>query len=161
MSSDKLVATKEQYPYIEAFVDSVHNILRTMGYLEVEYVNSWKFSSAMLHDRFGAVMQVDSGYIGVLMSKESATLVVASFMGRDLDSMSEAEVSGGIVELLNMIAGSAKTRLAETEFAYQLFMPVACDMEKLLGFADSEHSIILQFELDGHHLMLNVALGKK
>lgn len=150
----------KQYPFIDEFIVSVHEIMHTMGYLESHYIKSYQYNETILSGTSGAFMKLDNGYIAILMPSQLSSLIIGSFMGIAQDTLSNSDIDGGVCEILNMVAGSGKTRLAESDYTYTLSMPKPCDHEKLLKLA-SPDSIIIEFELEESKLLLNINLPSK
>jgi chemotaxis protein CheX len=64
-----------------------------------------------------------NGIIFVSISESHMRLLCSYMIGVELDKVEDGDVEDGLCELVNIIAGSAKIRLSDTEFFFNLSMP--------------------------------------
>lgn len=111
----------------EAFVDALRETLATMAMLELEVDAVSPASDSAIQADVAATIGLSGAGRGMLLVTVSAALaprIAASMLGMEPDEISAEESSDTIAELANMIAGGAKRAFANSEYAFNLSLPV-------------------------------------
>ena len=117
-------------PVVAAFIESASEAIGKMAMftLEVEAIDAVEapLGSFELVAAMSLSQQADR-LVVMGLERQLAQYLVAGMIGVDPDEANEF-LEDGIGELLNVIAGSAKTRLKDTESSFELTLPkVAVD----------------------------------
>ncbi len=141
----------ERHPYVDAFVDSAGDALRTMAALEVHcrtvcLAGPGRPAAAELYAEMAVRVGSRPGYLGLAMGRDLALRVIAGILGRQPAELTTEEGQGGVEEILNVIAGNAKARLVDTPFHFELQAP------RLAPFDAARHArsqaVVVVFELE-------------
>lgn len=102
-----------------------------------------------------------SGAIVVSFVKETACKVVGNMLGTTYTEIND-EVKDGIQEIVNLIAGQAKTMLADTEYHFQISIPT-CIIGKnhQVNHKKGVPCIMATFELEGTPFTVEVSIAPK
>ena len=140
-------------PCREAFTASTRELLATMAQLDAECVKVCRFRNAGVSREVAARMEVQGATRGTVVAATDMKLagrIVGRMTGKTDSELTPAEIAGGFKEILNIIAGSAKSRLAGQPGHFELTCPEPWDgdgaaVEKRTG-ADLTAVV---FEVDG------------
>ena len=120
------ISGEAEMTFLGALVESTVETLRTMAMLEASCVRQCREPECGLGWDVGARMALTSGgagCIGVATGMECARKIVGRIVGQEAAEVDDDEASAGLAEVLNMIAGNAKTRLAGTPQHFELSLP--------------------------------------
>lgn len=113
-------------PLLDALIESTMETLMTMAMLATSCVRRCRESECGLGWDAGASMRLagaKTGCIGVAAGMDCARMIVGRIVGQDIEEVSDADARNGLAEVLNMIAGNAKARLAGTPHHFELTIP--------------------------------------
>lgn len=122
--------------YVEAFVASTREVLQTMALLDAVCSRTCPPAECGGPYGMGAAMTLSgkaTGLIVVGTGRELAGRIVAAMMGRARETLEDEQLTGGILEITNMIAGGAKSRLAGTSYHFELSTPQPCALQDFLA----------------------------
>ncbi len=116
---------------IQDFIDSTSEVLSTMAAIDVEPKGYREVRSDTNNAGTTVCMDI-TGVIGfsggrqgsilVTLSEQIAMSAVGGMLGTALEEM-DADVTDGVGELVNMIAGGAKTKIQQKGFDFELSIP--------------------------------------
>ena len=100
-----------------------------------------------------------SGSIIVSFVKQTACKVVGNMLGTTYTELND-EVKDGIQEIVNLIAGQAKTLLADTEYHFQVSIPTCIiGANHQVNHKKGVPCIVAEFELDGDPFTVEVSIA--
>ncbi len=112
-------------PILQAFVDAAVETLRTMAMLELEpgeVTSAAAFDDTLDYTTTMGLCGENEGLLVLSLESDLARKIVASMLGED-ESEIDGDLLDGVGELANMIAGSAKTVLGQTDYHFDLSIP--------------------------------------
>jgi len=118
----------EDNPITKAFIDAALEVLRTMAMLELKVETIEEPGNENLFLEYAAVVdltcEVGAGSLVVTLSDDLSKNVVASMLGLVTSELEgDADLCDGVGELINMIAGNAKTSLSQTPYRFDFSLP--------------------------------------
>ncbi|NOZ83232.1 MAG: chemotaxis protein CheX [Epsilonproteobacteria bacterium] len=101
------------------------------------------------------------GSIIISFPKKLADNVVSKFLGiENVESINEDDIRDGVGEILNMIAGKAKTLLASTEYYFKLSIPtVIIGQNYEISHSKDTPCMVVIFEATNLQFVLQVSLA--
>lgn len=153
----------DDFPYLDAFVNSVRDVLHTMAFMDAEYVGVRDARECVAPDNVEAAMPVSGqtvGIIAVTAEKNLAARVVSRIVGKNPEDLEKSDVDDGIAEVTNMIAGAAKARLAGTPYHFALSSPLPRRVRDLRLQSNPDMTApALVFDVDGQRLAVIASLS--
>ena len=118
----------EDNPITKAFVEAALEVLSTMAMLELKVETIDEPGNEELFLEYAAVVdltgEVGSGSLVVTLGDALLKNVVASMLGLEISELDgDNDIFDGVGELINMIAGNAKTSLATTQHHFEFSLP--------------------------------------
>ncbi len=120
----------------KAAKDSIFEVMETMFYLPVEFVQESILGESGLYEKMpGMACQLEftgdfSGYLTLFIPKDLLIDMTKSFMGESQKNPEKDVVLGTLTETLNMICGNALSRV-DSKNPFQLDLPEVIDESKL------------------------------
>ena len=102
-----------------------------------------------------------SGSIIVSFTEKAACKLTSNMLGETFDEINE-DVIDSVQEIVNLIAGQAKTMLAETEYKFKISIPT-CVIGKnhQVNHKKGAPCVVAEFELDGLPFTVQVSISPK
>ena len=118
----------EDNPITKAFVEAALEVLSTMAMLELKVETIEEPGNEDLFLEYAAVVdltgEVGSGSLVVTLRDALSKNVVASMLGLEVSELDgDDDLFDGVGELINMIAGNAKTSLSQTPYHFSFSLP--------------------------------------
>lgn len=117
---------------INPFITSMVNVFNTMVQLEIKRTSlSIKKNDKMFGDITAIIGLAGSGSGSVMISfpMELARIIVAKMLGCESSSLSKLDVKDGIGEIVNMVAGAAKSSFGDTKYKFNISLPMVVEGE--------------------------------
>ena len=109
-------ASKVDVKYINPFLDSVDQVFKTMLDIEVQRnaikLETRETAGSPADDQITSLVQISGradGFVALCFPAETAFDLAGRFLGSEANELNE-EVADAISELVNMVAGSAKSK---------------------------------------------------
>jgi CheY-specific phosphatase CheX len=93
-----------------------------------------------------------TGYVGVVTSRAAATAITGALLGTDAEDL-EAQVRDAIGEVVNMLAGGLRTRLAKPGNAWAVTIPMVATGDSLTIAPPRESGQVVQRYRFGSHVL--------
>ena len=122
----------EKAPYMEAFVASACDVIKTMAMKDAVCGNICMLPKEGISCEIGAIIELSGsnrGATGLAMGRDLAREIVAGITGKPDKELTLAEIRNDVLELINMTAGGAKSRLSGTPWHFTLSIPRDCSGE--------------------------------
>jgi len=151
-----------QADILNIFIDSVIKTLSTMCNVvprrnSLELKNSAKNSRGDISGIIGVVGEL-SGIIAITLPEKLALSLVSSMIGEEIDSLNST-IEDAIGEIINIIAGNAKSNLKAKEFDLYMSLPsVIVGENHSVTSPAAIPSFIIGFETDTFPFWLEVCL---
>lgn len=109
----------------ELFSNALCTALSTMTGFEVVKKDPLEDNQPFVQSIAGAMMLVGKKNMFLMIStdQKTAETLIAYMTGLDFSELHQSDLQDGITELANMVAGSAKKELVDTEYEYNLTVP--------------------------------------
>jgi chemotaxis protein CheX len=102
-----------------------------------------------------------SGSIIVSFGKGAACKLVGNMLGTSYEEIND-DVKDGIQEIVNLVAGQAKTMLADTEYHFQVSIPTCViGANHQVNHKKGIPCVVAEFELDGDPFTVEVSISPK
>ncbi len=166
MGVDGATAERLKKEYLKPFVAGVTTTLSMMAGLEptikeISIVTSDTFSgdvSAVM----GVTGKAGEGFVGISFFTPLASVVVSKVLGMEDIELEPSDINDGVGELINMIAGSAKSSLLGTEYEFQIALPsVITGSGHEVGYPKNAECWRADFEVEGGAFYLHVAYAPR
>jgi len=96
----------------------------------------------------GLSNEITTGTAVVAFPQNLAEKIISSMSGFEVEELSKFDINDGITEFLNMICGNAKSLLANTEFAFNLSVPIIFTSKKfMIGYHHNTMVFNIRFTL--------------
>ena len=121
--SELPVEIAREFPFLPAFISSVDDVIRANTAQDIVFQRAVKNEAAPLLGDVLALMTFGGavrGHIALGSKREQAAGLLAAFLGIRPEEVSVARMCDGVVELLSMVAGNAKARLAGTPWHFEV-----------------------------------------
>lgn len=150
---------------INPFVTSLVNVFSTMVQIEIERKSlSIKNNDIVFGDISALIGLAGSGSGTVIVSfpKIFADKIVSSMLGCEPQTLEKDDIRDGIGEIVNMVAGSAKSNFSDTKYKFNISLPTV--VEGKPGETEIVHKkgvpcIVVGFETqEGEKFVLEVSL---
>lgn len=100
-----------------------------------------------------------NGSIIVSFQKPTACKVIGNMLGTEFTDIND-EVKDGIQEIVNLVAGQAKTMLADTEYHFNISIPTCIiGSNHQVNHKKGVPCIVAEFELDGDPFTVEVSIA--
>jgi len=131
----------------ELLTATVDSVLETMFFSFTDGPAEPEIGSEVLESRL-AFQGCPSGTFGVCLSKSSARLLAAGFLGEDEETLTDSQTGQMVCELANMLCGSLLSKLQSDE-SFDLASPVlvSCENEVISGPA-ANYAARQSFEIE-------------
>lgn len=150
---------KNGKPWLEAFIDSTAEVMHTMAMIEVSCSTS--ATSPVKKPSVGAMMELNGdnrGFLALQIDETTAKDIIGIMMAKTPDELDAEAMQGGVGEIVNMIGGSAKARLGDSEFAFELTVPIPCKEQAFKKLDETEMPVNLNFQAEEFSFCLKVSL---
>lgn len=149
---------------INPFISATNTALEMMAMIKPERKKVYLKTNNVLVGDISGVMGLSgevSGSIIVSFTKPSACLIVGNMLGATYDEIND-DVKDGIQEIVNLIAGQAKTMLKDTDFHFQVSIPT-CIIGKghQVNHKKGVPCVVAEFEVEGNPFTVEVSLSPK
>ena len=149
--------------YINPFVEAAFNTIKTV--LDVDIVRGKLYLKDTSQPVLGVAVLVGlagdvEGRVIFDMEKETALEIASDMNGEKLTQMDEL-VKATIMELANMITGTAVTRLQDLGFSFDLTPPVLFSGENMELANTGVEALIVPVDLPQGRLEINVAIRER
>ena len=161
------MASSVRIELILPFIESTKDTFSTMLGTEIRRKG---VSIKQGFDMFGEV----SGVIGLsgatagtcaltMPTSLAQRLVRTMLMIPESDDLADSDVNDGVGELINMIAGGAKTKLTRTQYKFNITLPTIISGGKHEVFHRGDaHCVVIQFQTRaGEEFALDVCVSQK
>lgn len=148
--------------FFEVLEQSAVETLRTMAMIEATCVRQCRGSECGLGWDVGARMALageSKGCIGVAADMSCAKKIVGRIVGQETAEVADDDASAGLAEVLNMIAGSAKTRLVGTPYHFELTIPEPWVGRREAVCDAGEGGRTIVFDVEGAPFAICAAVG--
>jgi chemotaxis protein CheX len=111
--------------YINPFIESVYDLFASMLSAKVERENPTLVQSMETHREIVAMIGLSGpvrGNVAMLFPQETALAIVSRFIGEPVASVDDSVIDA-VAELVNIVAGGAKSRLSDGETPIKLSLP--------------------------------------
>lgn len=155
-------AAESDARYFDVLAQSTIETLRTMAMLEASCVRRCRECECGLSWDAGARMELTgraAGCIGIAAGLACAQKIVSRIVGEDVADVTQDDAAGGLGEVLNMIAGSTKTRLAGTPYHFELTIPVPWVGRRKSVCDGTGDGITAVFDVEGEPFALCARIG--
>lgn len=150
---------------ITAMKNSISNVLETMFFLPLVFsddVHKKDCWSGKTDQITAARLDFDgpfSGYCVFYIPRKFAVSMTANFMGRDAEGLSDAQITGTVMEITNMIAGNTFSFYDE-EAVFNLNFPELLRSDVFQEFfADSDNEIFIAIDSLENRLAFQIAVN--
>lgn len=161
---DRILTFESAPPYVQPFMDSACNVISTMAYMDVIPKEVRLRYGHYLHGDISGMIEITGtkpGYIAVSFKFETARRLVAGILGQNPEDLGPSDITDGVYEIINMIAGGAKARLSGSSHHFEMTTPVIIDgIENRYYQPGGTPCLVLLFELDGDLCAVQVCLGR-
>ena len=149
--------------YINPFVEAAFNTIKTV--LDVDIVRGKLYLKDTSQPVLGVAVLVGlagdvEGRVIFDMEKETALKIASDMNGEKLTQMDEL-VKATIMEVANMITGTAVTRLQDLGFSFDLTPPVLFSGENMELANTGVEALIVPVDLPQGRLEINVAIRER
>jgi chemotaxis protein CheX len=153
---------------INPFITSIINVFKTMVQMEIKRTSlSLKKNDKVFGDITAIIGLAGTGSGNVVISFPAplARILVAKMLGCETNTLNKADIKDGIGEIVNMVAGSAKSAFSDTKYKFSISLPtvVEGDPRNLeIGHKTNVPCIEVGFEApDQSKFVLEVSLQSK
>jgi chemotaxis protein CheX len=151
--------------FINPFINATVNVMRTMTGITVARKDiALKTNFEMVGD-ISALIGISGehleGTVAISFDRDIGLSIIGRMLGCDPGSISDADLRDGVGEIVNMIAGNAKTSLAsEGDVQLRLTLPtVVTGSGHGVTHCHGTPCIVLTFEFEEGQFTLEVAAG--
>ncbi|MDJ0763177.1 MAG: chemotaxis protein CheX [Myxococcota bacterium] len=109
--------------YLVPFVDSTVEMISTMVGIPCEHGGE---ADRLQEDYVSGSMYLSGSFEGQIklsFSFEIASKIVAEMLAMEVSEIDEEMICDGVGEMVNIVAGAAKTRLVDSAFHFELSLP--------------------------------------
>lgn len=150
---------------INPFIQATSSALEMMAMIKPERKKVYLKKDKTLIGDISGIMGLSgetSGSIVVSFEKSAATIVVCNMLGVEKDNLSADELKDGIQEVVNLIAGQAKSMLQGTNFHFQISIPT-CVVGKNheVNHKKGVPCIVAEFDIEGSPFTVEVSISPK
>ena len=112
---------------VDAFIESARETLSTMAMMDLDVEGVTE--SLGLQEPYEILTTIglsgsSEGLLGIGIGNKFAGEFVAAMLGMEADELSTEDLADGVGELANMVAGGAKAALAESDWKFDLALPI-------------------------------------
>ncbi len=161
------MGTSPKVELITPFIEAAKETFQTMVSMELRRKEVFlKQGFDMYGDISGVVglSGVTTGTCALSLSNELAEDVVrALLMTPEGESLPEEDLRDGVGELVNMVAGGAKTRLSASQYTFNITLPtIISGGEHEVFHRSNTHCVVIVLEnRKGQSLALDVCVGTR
>lgn len=149
----------EQDYFKECFTTSIRDVIEVMAGLGVEEASSQKVCKPIKGEISGVMLILGerNALISLTMSKELCTTIISYMTGTEKDHITDEEIYDGAAELVNMVAGRAKTTLSGTEYHFSITPPFTIiGRDHFIVHKDKILSLTKNYIIEGMELFLQI-----
>ncbi len=150
---------------ITAMKNSISNVLETMFFLPLDFSDDVRKKdcwSGKTDQIMAARLDFDgpfSGYCVFYIPKKFAVSMTADFMGRDAEGLSDAQITGTVMEITNMIAGNTFSFYDE-QAVFNLNFPELLRSDAFQEFfTDSDNEVFIAIDSLENRLAFQLAIN--
>lgn len=150
-------------PFIEATRDTFTTMLST----EIRRKEVYIKQNYEMYGDVSAVIGLSGTTTGTcalsLPQALAERLIRGMLMVPDSDSIAESDVHDGVGELINMIAGGAKTKLTQTQYRFNITLPTIISGGKHeVFYRGGAYCVVVLFETRSHEpFALDICVSQK
>lgn len=149
---------------INPFIKATVTALEMMAMVKPKRTDIYVKEDSKLIGDISGIMGLSgdvAGAIVVSFEKDAACKIIANMLGEEKPEM-DNEVKDGIGEIVNLIAGQAKTMLAETQYHFKVSIPTTIigsghEIKHVKGVP----CIVAKFDIDGSIFTVEVSIAPK
>jgi chemotaxis protein CheX len=153
--------------FVNAVVSSVQEVLTTMAGMDIsfkearaqeDYVASGDISAVI-----GLVGENGEGMFAISLTRELAGHIVSKLLGVSISTLTTDDRCDGVGEVINMISGSVKAKLASAENStYKLSLPtiILGNQHEVYNRPRNNPYLNLVFSADGQEFTIQVSFKK-
>jgi chemotaxis protein CheX len=149
---------------INPFIAATVNAMETMAMVKPVRKKVYLKTDNILIGDISGIMGLSgdvSGSIIVSFGKGSACKLVGNMLGTSYDEIND-DVKDGIQEIVNLIAGQAKTMLVDTEYHFQVSIPTCIiGKDHQVNHKKGVPCIVAEFELESQPFTVEVSISPK
>jgi chemotaxis protein CheX len=153
---------EKEMEYLNPFISSTKDVFSTMASMDIDFRQVYfQNEHRMLGDISGVIglSGAAEGTVVITLYWELAQQVISSIMGVTTEEISPELLNDGIGEIINMISGSAKRYLTDTQFYFQLSLPtVILGWQHEIGHPESSNVAVLVFDYEDKSFAVQVSL---
>ena len=160
MSSNQTIDVK----YINPFVAATFDVMNTMANKKIVRKEvSLKKNLKLVGDISGVIGVTGGtmeGTVAITFPEKLARDIVAAMAGMSPNDLTTADLHDGVGEIVNMIAGNAKTSLSSQEgLRLSLSLPtIVCGQGHEIGLQQGTPYFVILFETEGINFGIEVAI---
>ncbi len=136
-----------------ALTETTEEVFTTMVQMKVELLEIHHEELMFPDDDLAVMMQVEGKMKGVILltlSYEFGAQIISRILSIEPELLSHPDIEEGILEIINMIAGGAKSRISDFDQTYTLTTPKALDNRNKHDDIDKRGTVLL-FKSDTDH----------
>ncbi|MBF0197426.1 MAG: chemotaxis protein CheX [Planctomycetes bacterium] len=149
---------------INPFIAATTNALEMMAMVKPERKKVYLKTDNVLIGDISGIMGLSgdvSGSIILSFEAKTACKIVGNMLGASYDTIDD-DVKDGIQEIVNLVAGQAKTMLADTEYHFQISIPTCIiGANHQVNHKKGVPCVVAEFDLEGSPFTLEVSIAPK
>jgi chemotaxis protein CheX len=147
-------------PFIAATVNAMEMMAMAKPVRKKVYVKTDNILIGDISGIMGLSGEV-SGSIIISFGQGSACKLVGNMLGTTYNDIND-DVKDGIQEIVNLVAGQAKTMLSDTEYHFQVSIPTCViGANHQVNHKKGVPCIVAEFELEGEPFTVEVSISPK
>ncbi len=152
---------------ITPFVTGTKEVFETMAGLKIRRKAIYLKSNCLMYGDISGIIGLSgptTGTCAISLPEGLAVRIIESLLGEPLgDNSARAEVNDGVGELINMIAGRAKTLLSSTTYHFDITLPTIISGKNHEFFQrKGTHCVVVVFETEHNEsFTLDVAIAPR
>lgn len=115
---------------INPFITSMVNVFKTMAQTEIKRTSLTLKKGDKVFGEITAVIGLagtGSGTVMISFPNNLAKALVARMLGCEESALSREELKDGVGEIVNMVAGSAKSAFSDTKYKFNISLPMVVE----------------------------------
>jgi chemotaxis protein CheX len=143
----------------ESFTVAIRDVVEVMTGLCVEEDSLKKDCKISKGEVSGVMLLLGerNALMSLTMSKELCTTIISYMTGIEINDITDEEIYDGAAELVNMVAGRAKTILSSTKYHFSITPPFTIiGQDHFIVHKDKIFNIIKNYTIDDKSLILQI-----